>query len=94
MAEQTISGIEVRKPFSSDPNALNVSHWPVWTKECSVFDWVYDERETCLFLEGKVMVRTQSGEVFMGSGDMVTFAKGLKCTWHVLEPVKKHYCFG
>jgi uncharacterized cupin superfamily protein len=27
-------------------------------------------------------------------GDLAEFAKGLDCTWEVIEPVRKHYRFG
>jgi uncharacterized cupin superfamily protein len=47
----------------------------------------------CLFLEGKVKVKTGEGEVSFGKGDFVSFPKGLKCVWQVIEPVKKHYYF-
>jgi hypothetical protein len=29
----------------------------------------------------------------MGSGDLVIFPKGMKCTWEIREDVKKHYNF-
>ena len=31
--------------------------------------------------------------VELGAGDLVTFAKGLSCTWDIREPIKKHYSF-
>jgi hypothetical protein len=30
----------------------------------------------------------------MGKGDLVTFPTGMKCTWDVKVPVRKHYRFG
>jgi len=71
----------------------NVFSWGVWEKEKSVFDWEYDSQEQCYFLEGKVIVETSEGNFELGKGDFVTFKKGLKCVWKVLEPVKKHYNF-
>ena len=50
--------------------------------------------ETCYLLEGKVKVTTDEEEVEFGVGDMVTFPKGLSCTWQVKEKVRKHYTFG
>jgi uncharacterized cupin superfamily protein len=70
-----------------------IDKWPIWTKEVSTFDWYYDETEKCYFLEGKVIVETDEGEVEIKKGDFVTFPIGLKCTWKVLEPVRKHYKF-
>jgi len=29
-----------------------------------------------------------------GRGDLITFPRGLSCTWEILEPVEKHYDFG
>jgi len=58
----------------------------------SEFDWYYDTNETCYFLEGKVEVTTEDGKkIIVRKGDLVTFPKGLKCRWKVIEPVKKHY---
>ena len=74
---------------------LGVSSWPVWTKEVSEFPWHYDEEETCYFLEGDVVVTPENGAaVEMGKGDLVTFPKGMSCTWKILKGVKKHYRFG
>jgi uncharacterized cupin superfamily protein len=86
--------ITVEKPDPKKLEDLKVRSWPIWTKEVSVFDWHYDEQEVCFFLEGKVKVRTAEGEVAIGTGDLVTFPKGLSCTWQVLSPVRKHYKFG
>ena len=33
-------------------------------------------------------------EVEFGKGDLVKFPKGVKCTWVVLEKIKKLYRFG
>ena len=73
---------------------LGVSDWPIWTKEASEFPWSYDAQETCYFLEGDVIV-TPDGEepVNMGKGDLVTFPKGMSCTWNIGKDVKKHYQF-
>lgn len=73
---------------------LEIEDWPVWTKEPSVFDWYYDEQEKCLFLEGHVIVKHDGRETEISKGDFVTFPKGMKCVWEVIEPVRKHYKFG
>ena len=74
---------------------LGVLDWPVWGKEISRFPWTYDARETCYFLQGRVLVTPDGGEpVSMGAGDLVTFPAGMSCTWDILEPVRKHYRFG
>lgn len=73
---------------------LGARSWPIWTKEPSTFDWFYDEQEICYFLEGEVTVKTKEGEVSFGKGDLVTFPRGLACTWNVKKAVRKHYRFG
>ncbi len=88
--------IEVEKnPSPETLNDLGVDSWPIWTKEVSTFPWSYDEPETCLFLEGEVVVTPDGGSpVTVGKGDLVTFPSGMSCTWKVLRPVRKHYRFG
>jgi hypothetical protein len=86
--------IKVEKLNKDQLSGKGVFSWPVWEKEVSRFDWSYDSREQCYFLEGKVTVSTRGGEnVSFGKGDFVTFPKGLACTWEIKEAVKKHYRF-
>ncbi|UCD16132.1 MAG: cupin domain-containing protein [Candidatus Omnitrophota bacterium] len=86
--------IEVKKPTQQELNSLGVTNWPIWEKEESSFDWYYDQKEVCYFLEGDVTVRTPDGkEVKMQKGDLVSFPKGLKCKWQINRKVKKHYNF-
>ena len=86
--------ITVERPNEQRLNELNVSSWPIWTKEASTFEWHYDEPETCYFLEGEVTVKTAEGDVSIRKGDLVTFPSGLDCTWQVKQAVRKHYRFG
>ena len=86
--------ITVERPTADRLNELKVTSWAIWTKEPSTFDWHYDERETCYFLEGEVVVKTDKGEVVLRPGDLATFPRGLSCTWHVSKAVRKHYRFG
>ena len=75
--------------------AEGIRDWPVWCCEVSSFPWSYSERETCLLLEGEVMVPPDGGEpVCFGAGDRVVFPAGLRCVWDVRQPVRKHYRFG
>ena len=61
----------------------------IWTKEVSVFPWEYDATETCYVLEGEVTVTTAEGEAgAFGPGDLVTFPRGLTCTWDVRKPIR------
>lgn len=86
--------INVEKPSKERLEELKVFTWSIWTKEESTFDWHYDDREMCYFLEGDVIVKTDLGEVAIGKGDLVTFPSGLSCTWVVRKAVRKHYLFG
>jgi len=89
-----VSGIAIEKPDPKKLDSMKVTSWPIWEKETSTFDWTYDEREQCYFLDGEVTVKTKDGEVSFGKGDFVTFPRGLSCTWNVKKPVRKHYRFG
>ena len=91
---KNLSNITIEKPTDDTLNKLGVKSWPIWTKEPSVFDWHYDDRETCYLLEGEVTVKTKDGSVSFGKGDLVIFPKGLDCAWQVKRAVKKHYRFG
>ena len=85
--------IKVEQPSSSRLDELKVKEWPIWNKEPSTFNWSYDSAETCYFLEGEVVVKTNLGETALAKGDLVTFPKGLSCTWNIKKAVKKHYSF-
>jgi len=86
--------IKIERPSEETLKDLNVSSWPIWTKEVSRFDWHYDETEQCYILEGRVIVETPDGEkVEIKKGDFVTFPKGLSCVWDIKEPIRKHYSF-
>ena len=75
--------------------ALGLRDWPIWGCDISTFPWTYDQRETCLLLDGDVTVTPDGGEpVSFRAGDLVVFPKGMSCTWEVHQPVRKHYQFG
>ncbi len=81
-----------RDPPRERLEALGVEGWPVWSCGVSTFPWTYDETETCYLLEGEVVVTPEGGEpLTVRAGDLVTFPKGLSCTWEVRSPVRKHY---
>jgi uncharacterized cupin superfamily protein len=83
--------ITVKKPTPAETEAM--SSLPTWGCKVSTFDWTYSEKEICLLIRGRVRVTYDGGEVEFGAGDMVTFEKGLSCTWHVSEDVEKYYKF-
>ena len=82
-------------PDAARLDALGVSRWPTWSKEVSVFPWIYSEQEVAYVLEGEVVVTPKGGEpVSFGAGDLVTFPSGMACTWEVKKALRKHYRFG
>jgi uncharacterized cupin superfamily protein len=86
--------IEVRKPKEDELEKLAVRNWPIWEKEESRFDWFYDQKEICYFLEGEVEVELSSGEkIRIGKGDLAIFPRGVRCIWNVNKKVRKHYSF-
>lgn len=85
------TGIKVERPSSEKLAELQVTTWPTWECEASTFDWHFDSKETCYFLQGAVTVETDAGQVSFGKGDLVTFPRDLSCRWHVHEAVRKHY---
>ncbi|HOD39438.1 MAG TPA: cupin domain-containing protein [Candidatus Wallbacteria bacterium] len=84
--------IIVRKPVQSEIDFMKKQ--PIWECEPKTFPWHYDEKETCLILEGKVKVKAGKEEAIFAAGDLVIFPQGLDCEWTVSEKVRKHYKFG
>ena len=53
-----------------------------------VLDWYYDEKTTCLILEGKAVVDHYGEKIPVEAGDRVTFPQGFHCQWEILEPLR------
>lgn len=86
--------VTVEKINEADLKKQGVFSWPIWQKEISDFDWYYDTTEQFYVLEGEVEVETEDGQkIVFGAGDFVTFPQGVKCSWHVKKPIRKHYNF-
>lgn len=84
-----------KNPSEARLNELGIKKCPTWSKEPSTFPWTYSEQEVAYILEGDVTVTPDDGDpVSFAAGDLVTFSKGLSCTWHVKKALKKHYRFG
>ncbi|MDR2578928.1 MAG: cupin domain-containing protein [Chitinispirillales bacterium] len=83
--------VTVRKPTEAEKSGM--ASKPAWGCGVSEFDWHYDSEETCLIIEGEVIVSYDGGSVSITAGDYVTFPKGLSCVWKVLKPIRKHYIF-
>ncbi len=86
--------IKKKKPNREEIDLLGINSWSPWECVPSTFDWEYSDDETCYILEGKVKVKTSAGDVEINKGDLVMFPKGLKCTWEVIEKIRKVYKFG
>jgi len=85
--------MKVKKP--SPEEIEQTKNWGTWEKEVSEFPWFYDEKETCLILEGKAEVTAENGDkIIFENGDWVEFEKGLSCTWKITRDIKKRYSFG
>lgn len=79
-------------PSQVQLESLDVSKWPTWQKEVSVFPWVFPEQEIAYILEGECVITPEGGApVRFGKGDLVTFPAGLKASWEVKQPLHKHY---
>jgi len=87
----SVKDVVVKQPTEEENNVCK--SWPIWRSEPSTFEWTYTEKETCLLIEGKVMVTDGKDSVNFSAGDMVIFPKGLTCTWNVQETVAKYYNF-
>ena len=91
-------GIEVRKPTEEESASLGAKSWlprTGWRRGCEVSTspWEYEDREVCYVLAGRVRVegRDEDSDIEpaeFGPGDLVTFPRGLKVTWQVIEPVR------
>ncbi|MFC1624702.1 cupin domain-containing protein [Candidatus Omnitrophota bacterium] len=87
--------VKLEKPTDERLKELGVDKWSTWECDVKRFDWEYDEGETFYVLEGNVKVTTDDGEeVEFGKGDLVTFPRGVKCTWDVKKRIRKLYRFG
>lgn len=51
-----------KKPTEEELKKLGIKSWGTWSKEKSVFDWSYDDTETCYILDGEVEVTDSETE--------------------------------
>ncbi len=90
-----MSSIKVQRATPEKLRELGVESWSPWECRPETFDWEYSSDETAYVKEGRVKVRTEQGqEVEFGAGDLVFFPRGMKCTWTVLQTIRKVYVFG
>lgn len=87
--------IVIKKPTPDELKQLGIETWSPWQCAPSEFDWQYSDNETAYIIKGLVIVTTAEGErMEIKAGDLVTFPRGLRCRWKVLETVEKVYRFG
>ena len=85
--------MKVKKP--TEMEISKTKSWSNWSKEPSEFPWFYDDKETCLILEGHAIVTDNQGNsISFSAGDWVEFERGLECTWKIDKTIKKRYKFG
>jgi uncharacterized cupin superfamily protein len=84
--------IAIEKPDETRLQRLGVKAWPTLAQEACDIHWVFDCTEESYFLEGRVIVECADGQkVEVKKGDLAVFPKGLACTWHIIEPMRKHF---
>jgi uncharacterized cupin superfamily protein len=82
-----------KQPTEEELNTMGVYNWDIWTKEISSFPWKYDNKEIFYVLEGEAEIVFGNEKFSFKEGDLVTCDAGVKCTWNVKRPIKKHYKF-
>ncbi|MHA1785628.1 MAG: cupin domain-containing protein [Candidatus Helarchaeota archaeon] len=88
-----MSEIKKEKPTKEEIEKY-LKEWSVWDCDPSEFDWEYDTDEIAYIIEGEVDVTNEEGKVTtIKAGDLVTFPKGMKCTWNVKKKLHKVYSF-
>jgi len=83
------------KPTPEKLKQLGIDTWSEWSCDPSEFDWQYPFTETAYVKKGRVIVTEEGGvQVEIKAGDLVTFPKGMKCRWKVIERIEKVYIGG
>ena len=70
-----------------------IKNWPLWEKEPSHYEWIYDCDEECYIIEGDFNIETDEGTFHFMTGDFITFKDGLHCVWDIRRDVVMHYNF-
>jgi uncharacterized cupin superfamily protein len=66
------------------------SYVMVWDSTGGRFNWHYNKDETLVVISGAAVLTYETGgECRIGPGDIVFFAAGTSCTWHVPEYIRK-----
>lgn len=82
------------KPMTLDQaKELGIDSWSIWECEPNKFDWEYPEQETAYVFEGDVIVTSGDEVAHITANMLVSFPKGMKCTWEVRKTIRKAYTF-
>lgn len=74
---------------------MAVYEWPIIKRKVAQFDWHYAKQTTYYLLEGEAVITIAGNEpINIAAGDLVIFAAGTSCHWHIITTVEKHYKFG
>ncbi|OQU91673.1 uncharacterized protein LOC8070505 [Sorghum bicolor] len=87
-----------RKPATARLLELGVRSWPKWGGPPGRYALSYGARQTCYIVRGKASATVEgspesSSTAQFGAGDLVVFARGTRCTWHIVAAVDMHYAF-
>jgi uncharacterized protein len=85
--------IKIKKMSLDEAKKLGIDSWSKWECEPDTFDWEYADQETAYVFEGDVIVTSGDEEAHISENMLVSFPKGMKCTWKVQKTIKKVYTF-
>lgn len=90
--ENVVAGSPVETGHEYFRNATGALSSGVW--ECTAYTAVFDAYpvdEFCYILSGQVTITDDTGTETFSAGECFVIPKGLKCTWEMLETVRKFY---
>jgi hypothetical protein len=88
-----MSTIKIISMTLEEAKSLGIDSWSRWECEPSTFDWEYPEQEVAFVFEGDVIVTSGDEVAHIKENMLVSFPKGMKCTWEVRKPIRKAYTF-
>ncbi|KAF8672717.1 hypothetical protein HU200_049413 [Digitaria exilis] len=84
------------RPPAARLSELGVRSWPKWGGPPGRYALSYGARQTCYVVRGRVSATVEGSPeraIQFGAGDLVVFARGTRCTWHIAAAVDMHYAF-
>jgi uncharacterized protein len=85
--------IKIKEMSLDEAKKLGIDSWRKWECDPDTFDWEYADQETAYVFEGDVIVTSGDEEAHITGNMLVSFPKGMKCTWKVQQTIKKVYTF-